>query len=59
MASGTGEGPYSLYTGTLVAGMRQPGPDIEQILTSTRIQINRVTSAAQTPWMATSLTNQF
>jgi hypothetical protein len=53
--SGEIEGPYSLYTGTLVSLMRQPGLDIEQIFKATRLQVNKVSTGAQTPWSASTL----
>jgi uncharacterized caspase-like protein len=53
--SGEIEGPYSLYTGTLVTLMRQPGLDIEQIFKATRLEVNRVSTAAQTPWTSSTL----
>jgi uncharacterized caspase-like protein len=53
--SGEIEGPYSLYTGTLVSLMRQPGLDIEQIFKATRLQVNKVSTGAQTPWSSSTL----
>jgi hypothetical protein len=53
--SGEIEGPYSLYTGTLVSLMRQPGLDIEQIFKATRLQVNKTSSGAQTPWSSSTL----
>ncbi|HXW25950.1 MAG TPA: caspase family protein [Xanthobacteraceae bacterium] len=53
--SGEIEGPYSLYSGTLVSLMRQPGLDIEQIFKATRLQVNKVSTGAQTPWSASTL----
>src|SRR5215469_9904149 len=53
--SGEIEGPYSLYTGTLVTLMRQPGLDIEQIFKATRLQVNKVSTGAQTPWTSSTL----
>jgi Caspase domain len=53
--SGEIEGPYSLYSGTLVSLMRQPGLDIEQIFKATRLQVNKVSSGAQTPWSSSTL----
>jgi uncharacterized caspase-like protein len=53
--SGEIEGPYSLYTGTLVSLMRQPGLDIEQIFKATRLQVNKVSNGAQTPWSSSTL----
>jgi len=49
------DGPYSVYTGTLVTLMRQPGLDLEQILKTTRLQVNKATAGAQTPWTTGSL----
>ena len=43
-------GPYSLYTSTLVTLMRQPGLDIEQVLKTTQLQVNKATAGAQAPW---------
>jgi uncharacterized caspase-like protein len=54
-ASGEIEGPYSLYTGTLVTLMRQPGLEIDQIFKGTRLQVNKVSTGAQTPWSASTL----
>ena len=54
-ASGEIEGPYSLYTGTLVTLMRQPGLEIDQIFKATRLQVNKVSTGAQTPWSASTL----
>jgi Caspase domain len=53
--SGEIEGPYSLYTGTLVTLMRQPGLEIDQIFKGTRLQVNKVSTGAQTPWSASAL----
>jgi uncharacterized caspase-like protein len=53
--SGEIDGPYSLYTGTLVSLMRQPDLDIEQIFKATRLQVNKVSTGAQTPWSASTL----
>ncbi|HEV2957265.1 MAG TPA: caspase family protein [Xanthobacteraceae bacterium] len=53
--SGEIEGPYSLYTGTLVTLMRQPDLEIEQIFKATRLQVNKVATGAQTPWTASTL----
>ncbi len=53
--SGEIEGPYSLYTGTLVTLMRQPGLEIEQIFKAARVQVNKVSTGAQTPWTASTL----
>jgi uncharacterized caspase-like protein len=54
-ASGEIDGPYSLYTGTLVSLMRQPGLDIEQIFKATRLQVNKLSTGAQTPWSSSTL----
>lgn len=53
--SGEIEGPYSLYSGTLVTLMRQPGLEIDQIFKTTRLQVNKVSTGAQTPWSASTL----
>src|SRR5262249_48542559 len=53
--SGEIEGPYSLYTGTLVTLMRQPGLEIEQIFKAARLQVNKVSTGAQTPWTSSTL----
>jgi Caspase domain len=53
--SGEIEGPYSLYTGTLVTLMRQPGLEIDQMFKATRLQVNKVSTGAQTPWSASTL----
>jgi hypothetical protein len=53
--SGEIEGPYSLYTGTLVTLMRQPGLEIDQIFKAARLQVNKVSTGAQTPWSASTL----
>jgi len=53
--SGEIEGPYSLYTGTLVTLMRQPGLEIDQIFKATRLQVNKVSTGAQTPWSSSTL----
>jgi hypothetical protein len=53
--SGEIEGPYSLYTGTLVTLMRQPDLEIEQIFKAARVQVNKVSAGAQTPWTASAL----
>src|SRR5664279_1326973 len=50
-----GDLAYSLYTGTLVTMMRQPGLDMEQIFKAARLQVNQATSGAQTPWMISDL----
>jgi hypothetical protein len=46
---------HSLYTGALVATMRQPSLDMEQILKKTRLQISKKTSRIQIPWMISAL----
>jgi uncharacterized caspase-like protein len=53
--SGEIEGPYSLFSGTLVTLMRQPGLEIEQIFKATRVQVNKVSTGAQTPWTSSTL----
>src|SRR5262249_9848380 len=53
--SGEIEGPYSLYSGTLVTLMRQPGLEIDQIFKATRLQVNKVSTGAQTPWSSSTL----
>lgn len=50
-----GSGDQSLYTGTLVATMRQRGLDIEQVLKKTRLQVSKATSRAQIPWSISAL----
>jgi uncharacterized caspase-like protein len=45
----------SLYTGALVATMRQRGLDMEQIFKKTRLQISNATSRTQIPWMISAL----
>jgi len=45
----------SLYTGTLVATMRQRDLDMEQIFKKTRLQISKATSRTQIPWMISAL----
>jgi uncharacterized caspase-like protein len=51
-----GDGDFSLYTGALVTLMRQPGLDIEQIFKAVRLEVNKATNGAQTPWSASDLT---
>jgi uncharacterized caspase-like protein len=51
-----GDGDFSLYTGALVTLMRQPGLDIEQIFKAVRLEVNKTTNGAQTPWTASDLT---
>ena len=46
---------HSLYTEALVATMRQPGLDMEQIFKKTRLQISKTTSRMQIPWMISAL----
>ena len=46
---------HSLYTEALVAMMRQPSLDMEQILKKTRLQISKKTSRIQIPWMISAL----
>jgi uncharacterized caspase-like protein len=48
-------GTYSLYTYTLSSLMRQPGPDLDQIFKTTRVQVNQATAGRQTPWMVSAL----
>jgi hypothetical protein len=43
------------YTRTLVALMRQPGLELDQIFKTARSQIHQVTGGKQTPWSATGL----
>jgi uncharacterized caspase-like protein len=43
------------YTRTLVKLMRQPGLELDQILKTTRLQVNQATGGKQTPWSATAL----
>jgi len=50
-----GSKDQSLYTGTLVATMRQRGLDIEQIFKKTRLQVSKATSRAQIPWSVSAL----
>jgi uncharacterized caspase-like protein len=54
--TGEQDGTYSLFTGTLVTLMRQSGLDMEQIFKTTRLQVNKQTAGAQTPWMSGDLT---
>jgi len=46
---------YSLFTGTLVSQMRQPGLFLDQMLRNTRIEVNKVTAGLQTPWTRSAL----
>jgi len=46
---------HSLYTQALVATMRQPGLDMEQVFKKTRLQISKTTSHIQIPWMMSAL----
>ena len=50
-----GDADYSLYTGTLVAQMRQPGLDLAQMLKNTRTEVNTTTAGLQTPWTRSAL----
>ena len=50
-----GSKDQSLYTGALVATMRQRGLDLEQIFKKTRLQISKKTSQAQIPWTISAL----
>ena len=50
-----GDDDYSLFTGTLVTMMRQPGLNLEQMLRNTRIEVNKATGGAQTPWTKSAL----
>jgi hypothetical protein len=50
-----GSGDQSSYTKALVATMRQPGLDMEQIFKKTRLQISKTTSQTQIPWMISAL----
>ncbi len=43
------------YTRTLVALMRQPGLELDQIFKTARYQVNQATGGKQTPWSATGL----
>jgi uncharacterized caspase-like protein len=43
------------YTRTLVALMRQPGLELDQIFKTARSQVNQATGGRQTPWSATGL----
>jgi hypothetical protein len=44
-----------LYATALVTLMREPELDVEQIFKSARIEVNKITEGAQTPWMASAL----
>jgi hypothetical protein len=48
-------GEYSLYTGTLVTLMRQPGADMEKIVKNTRLEVRKKSGSAQSPWMISAL----
>jgi uncharacterized caspase-like protein len=50
-----GDADYSLFTGTLVTQMRQPGLDLEQMLRNTRIEVNNATAGRQAPWTRSAL----
>jgi len=53
--SNDGDGDYSLYTGTLVTLMRQPGLDMEKIVKNARLEVRKKTDGAQSPWMISAL----
>jgi len=53
-----GSEDHSLYTGILVATMRQRGLDMEQIFKETRLQISKKTSRIQIPWMISALDSE-
>jgi uncharacterized caspase-like protein len=48
-------GEAGAYTRTLVALMRQPGLEFDQILKTARVQVNQATAGKQTPWSVTAL----
>jgi uncharacterized caspase-like protein len=50
-----GSKDQGLYTGALVATMRQRGLDIEQIFKKARLQVSKATSRAQIPWSVSAL----
>ncbi len=50
-----GTGPNSPFASSFATLMRQPGLDIEQILTGVRLQLNQASNGSQIPWMTSSL----
>ena len=44
------DGQYGVYAASLVTQMRQPGLEIGDIFTNTRVAVNQATQGAQTPW---------
>lgn len=53
-----GDADYSLYTGTLVTQMRQPGLNLERMLRNTRSEVNKATSGRQMPWTRSALPSE-
>ena len=52
-----GDGPYSLFAGTLNTVMREPGHTLDEIFKVVRLNVAQATNEAQTPWSASALTS--
>ncbi len=49
----------SLFVTKLINGMRTPGLTAEQVFTQTRIDVTTTSGSEQTPWLSSSLTEEF
>lgn len=54
-----GRGPHSPYTEALVRAIGEPGLSVEQVFKRVRVEVERKTSGAQTPWEESSLRGDF
>nr|VFK57563.1 MAG: Caspase domain-containing protein [Candidatus Kentron sp. TUN]VFK65905.1 MAG: Caspase domain-containing protein [Candidatus Kentron sp. TUN] len=54
-----GKGRNSPYTAALIDNIRTPGFKIEEMFKQVRIQVEKLTNGAQTPWENSSLTSDF
>jgi uncharacterized caspase-like protein len=50
-----GNGPYSLFAGSLNTTMRQPGYTFGEIFKITRLNVSQATNGVQVPWTASAL----
>ncbi len=54
-----GDGSNSPYTAALVAAMREPGLDLEDVFKRVRVAVEKATAKSQTPWEESSLKGDF
>jgi uncharacterized caspase-like protein len=50
---------HGAYTQALLEAMQQPGLKVEDVFKTVRINVSRMTNAAQVPWESSSLTGDF